>query len=93
MALSGLPISQSGVSAKQTKQQETQREDRGEGRKECTGEQKRLGGCAEEPSGHSSESAIVFSGQMTEISLGKGRGERKRDEKGEEKGEEDVRLG
>lgn len=35
----------------------------------------------------------MFSGQMTEISLGKGRGERKRAEKGEEKGEEDVRLG
>lgn len=93
MALSGFPTPQSGVSAKQTKQQETQREARGEGRKGCTGEQKRLGGCAEEPSGHSSKSAIVFSGQTSETSLGKGRGERKRDEKGEEKGEEDVRLG
>lgn len=93
MALSGLLTPQSGVSAKQTKQQETQREARGEGRKGCTGEQKRRGGCAEEPSDHSSQSAIVFSEQMIEISLGKGRGERKRDEKGEEKGEEDVRLG
>lgn len=64
-----------------------------EGKDAQVNEQKRLGGCAEEPSGHSSQSAIVFSGQTIETSLGKGRGERKRDEKGEEKGEEDVRLG